>query len=267
MATIINFNSFVNGLATDVTSVELESADGTYGLKRTDDGAPVVLPGTDLTRLSPGSYQYIVTDPAPDLTYDYVLKVIYNGVTYYYPRVAASGSTYNHIFSVPTNAYYSSEAEVMRMLGESGIEAMLEDWESSDTSPVWKQILRTVDSRIDQYAGQRYDRSSIVDNDYIRTNATLLACHLLSMRRGNPGTYINESNRIQDELDQIRVGRLHIPGAGTRANFAPQVRNQRMTAFPFHPLRTIYSKSTGTDNPPVGINYYSWEPFFYGYQV
>lgn len=262
--TIINVNSFLNGLATDITSVELESEDGTYGMRRTDNGDSVKSPGTDLIRVSPGSYQIVVTDPADDLTYDYILKIVYGGETYYYPRIAASVHTYNNVFSIPTTNYYSSEAEVMRIIGESGLEAMLEDWESTDTSPVWKQILSTVDSRIDTYLSQRYERSALLSNAWVRNSATLLACHLMSMRRNNPGAFINEASRIQDELDQMRVGRLHVPGAGTNYSHAPAIRNYRMQMGTYHPMRVIQSKSTG-NSPGLGVPQYAWEPYFYGY--
>lgn len=263
MTTTINFSSSVNGLATDVTSVKLSDSGGAYGLRRIDNGDIVVADGTALNRLSVGSYQLPVTDPAADLTYDYVIEVVANGTTYHYPRIASSGLVLNHVFSVPTNSHYSSEAEVMRFLGEHAVAAMMEDWESTDRSPVWRTLLQTVDNNIDQYITQHYNRSDVLSNSFIRTQATIMASHLLSMRRGNPGVYQRLNDEVYGKLELIQNHRLHIPGARPLANRAPVIRVYRMQPFSIHPVRVVQSKSTGAAY--AGVDY-AWEPFF-GYWI
>jgi hypothetical protein len=260
MSTTINFNSYINGLATDVTSVELESSDATYGLKRIDTQASVQAPGTDVPRIATGQYQLVFADPDPDLTYDYAIKVVYSGSTYYYPRVAAGGATLNHIYTIPTQSYYSSEAEVMRLLGERSIAMMMEDWESTDKSAVWNQLLQTVDANIDQFITQHYRRSAVISNTWVRTNATFMTAHLLSLRRGNPGVYLRANEEAYERLNDIRNGRLHIPGAAPLGRQAPVVRNYRMQNFMHHPVRVIESKSTGAVYEGTS---YAFEPFFY----
>lgn len=73
----------IDGVLTDMTSVKLSSYDGSYGVKRQDNDAVVVNDGTAMVNTSTGVYQYEFTDPAYDLTYDYVFEIVYNGETYW----------------------------------------------------------------------------------------------------------------------------------------------------------------------------------------
>ena len=257
--TTINLRSYTNGESTDLTSIKLQDSAGTYGVKRVDTGATVVASGTSFTRLGVGVYQYIIDpDPADPLEYDYVIRIVTGGVTYYYPRLGESNSIISHIYTIPTSEYYSSEAEVMRLLGENATYLMTEDWEHIDKSPVWDNILSYVDETIDQYVGQKYAHADLVSNAYIRRRATILAAHLLSSRRGNPSLYIRERDNILGELDQIRSGRLHVMGAVPRGRTAPSVRNYVMQPTAYHPQRVIGSKSTGSDYTGVDK---AWEPY------
>ena len=73
----------VDGVATNMTSVVLSSADGTYGVKRNDTDAVVVADGVAMTNTVTGTYTYTFTDPAYDLTYTYGLEFVYGGATYH----------------------------------------------------------------------------------------------------------------------------------------------------------------------------------------
>jgi hypothetical protein len=84
--TQITFTFRVNGTLTNVTSVVLADPTATYGVRRTDTSATVVAANTALTNQSTGVYTYSFTDPAGGLTYNYHLKWVYNGVTYYQER-------------------------------------------------------------------------------------------------------------------------------------------------------------------------------------
>lgn len=259
--TTINLSSYTNGLLTDLTSIEFEDVTATYGVRRTDTQAVVVAAGQDLIRLAVGTYQYAFTDPAANLTYEYTLKIVTGGTTYYYNRLAAAG-TINHIYAIPVpNDHYSSQAEVLRQLGGFAVDLMMEDWESSDTSPVWDDILSEVDETINLYISHKYPSNSFT-NAFLRRKATKLACRLLSGRRGNPSLYVMETNQVMDELQDIRSGRLNIPNLIPIGNTGPVVRNYIAVPDPYRTQRVQQFKSTGDSYSRMDFAY---EPFMYMY--
>jgi len=70
-----------DGILTDPTSVKLSNEAGTYGVKRTDTDEVVVAGGTSMVKKSTGIYEYVFTDPAPNLIYDYWVEFVYGGET------------------------------------------------------------------------------------------------------------------------------------------------------------------------------------------
>lgn len=69
------------GVLIDVDHVYLRDPTNTFGLRRIDTFAAVIAAGTELTRVSLGTYQLVppLTDPAPGLTYEYWPEVDYGG--------------------------------------------------------------------------------------------------------------------------------------------------------------------------------------------
>ncbi|MBE3134000.1 MAG: hypothetical protein IMZ55_11040, partial [Acidobacteria bacterium] len=68
-------------------SVIARSEDGTYGVRRQDNGAVVVIAGTAFAVTSPGVYTLAFTPPASALTYEAVAEVTEAGETYWIPYV------------------------------------------------------------------------------------------------------------------------------------------------------------------------------------
>lgn len=66
------------GVLADPFSVKLSDPNGLFGVRRTDTGAVVVSDGTALVRQSTGIWAYQVTEPAPGLTYEYWVEVVWN---------------------------------------------------------------------------------------------------------------------------------------------------------------------------------------------
>jgi hypothetical protein len=255
--TVINLSAYTDGLLTDLTSLTFSDEAATYGLKRTDTGATVLAAGASFPRLALGTYQKTFADPAASLTYEYTLKVVTGGTTYYYNRITLAG-TISHILTIPTSSHYSSQSEVARQLGNMAIQLMMEDWESNDTSPVWDDILEEVDETIDFHIEHKYPRRSFT-NTFLRRLATKLACSLISARRGNPGLYVREANAALNKLELIRAGEVNIPGSiAPNYETGAHVRNYVMQPFIHHPMRVETTKSTGNQYPGMD---FAFEPY------
>ncbi len=95
MATI-TFTTKLDGTLTNATSVVLQDATGTYGIKRNDTDAVVVASGTATSNPSTGTYTYTFTPPAENVTYTAIFKVVASATTVYREvvfHVGASGIT------------------------------------------------------------------------------------------------------------------------------------------------------------------------------
>jgi len=79
----IAFNLTVGGSLHDATSVVLCDATSAFGVRRTDTLAIVVAASTAMNHDGTGVYSYTFADPANDLTYEYWIKWVYAGSTYY----------------------------------------------------------------------------------------------------------------------------------------------------------------------------------------
>jgi hypothetical protein len=261
--TVINLAITDNGSALELDEPpKFATSDYDYGIKRVDNDQVVVVSDTCLNENDLGNYTYTFADPSTidsNTQYRVSFSYVYNGETTYKTAKIFPG-TINFNLSIPSTRYFSSETEVLRMLGKFGVDLITED--IGNTSYIWEEVLSYVDETIYQYIDQFYDSSSLKSNKFLRRRATILAAHYLSQRRGNPALYLREATSIRDELESLRSGRIHIPGAIPRGNLGPVVRNYVMQPFRHTPQRVQKYKSTGDDYPNQKISY---EPYLFMY--
>lgn len=100
MATL-KFETKIEGVLADVTSVVLSDPTGTYGIKRNDTGATVVAAGTAFTKTATGTYEYEFTEPEAGIRYGYYVKWVYGGATYY-QEVIYTATTEGSAMSLPS---------------------------------------------------------------------------------------------------------------------------------------------------------------------
>lgn len=81
-----------NGVLTDVDSIVFRDPTGAFGVRRTDTLAIVVAAGVALTHVSTGVYRYVITDPAPNINYQYWIRAEYLGEVYEFEK-ERSGAT------------------------------------------------------------------------------------------------------------------------------------------------------------------------------
>ena len=74
----ITFRNKKDGVLYDPSSIVLSASDSSYGVKRNDTDAVVVVDGTAMTKSATGVYTYTFTDPADDLTYTYSAEIVEN---------------------------------------------------------------------------------------------------------------------------------------------------------------------------------------------
>jgi hypothetical protein len=243
--TTISFVARINGALVDVDAITFDDQNEDFGVRRLDNLDVVVAAETAIPRLSLGTYEYEFTDPEPGLTYEYTVKVVYNSTTYYFNRRTTSPDVSN-VIAIPSTDHYTSQAEVYRMMGEYAVELAMDDYAGEDKGYIWNDLLSWVDETIDQYIMQHYDinAAGIKSNPWLRRKAVVIAVHLLSQRRGNNPFPIALTDRVYEDLDNIRNNRFRIPGLTVSHWQGPMFRTYTMqNRFWNHPVRVDQTKS------------------------
>ena len=241
---------YVDGVLTDPTSSQVYAGDSgdDYGVQRTDNFDDVVDVDDPYTKISTGYYHLTFDDPVDDVGYRWSAYMIYESTTYYVAGTMPQQGTQTTTVILPsTQNHYTSQAEVLRIMGTMAEQLLLEDSTSRDL--IWHNLLQDADDTIKMYVMQHYDPETLYSNGWIRRRATMLVANLLSNRRGSPPIYTSRVDRIYEELDLIRDNRMRIPGATVRFKQGPLVRNYEVqNVFRWHPGRVIGSKSTNAGN-------------------
>lgn len=160
----------VAGVLTDMTSVDLESIDDTYGIKRLDTDAAVVPNNTPMIRESVGTYSYQFTDPALDLNYEFSIEFMYNGATYHIVE------QFTGPVSVVLGTYYCTLSEA-----ESLISTFLDtnDWDNATDTQKNKALAeatRIINSL--NYVGKKYNSSQT--DQFPRGNSSVVPTDIVT---------------------------------------------------------------------------------------
>lgn len=161
--TVIRKEYRVNNILTDPTSAKLSDKTDTYGVRRADTLAVVVADDTTMTKVSTGIYEYAFTDPAPDLTYEYVFEVVYLGSTSYYQGTIAGGATgTENLYSLlPLLAPYLEDCP--EPIQKAALRDMFRDM--TRKTGVWIEDLATISTVEDQ---AEYALNSSFDAEILR---------------------------------------------------------------------------------------------------
>lgn len=147
-----------------------------------------------------------------------------------------------------TLAYtYTSEAELIRLMGADGALAFGDDDELGTVdADIYTDIVNMATCEVDMYIQHFYTPDIAHQNLWVRRVATWIGAHLYTQRRGNPGAYESLYQTATDWLNKIRSGKFQIPRLYQRANVYPAHSNLVVDdRFPYNKLRVEQSNSTG----------------------
>lgn len=137
MSRTVTFRHDVDGVPTDVTSVVLRDAAGTYGIQRADTGATVVAAGTPLVRTSAGRYQYTLASAVAGVSYRYRIEYIYNGQTRRAGGTLTPAAGVSPALPLPVLEYVDMGIELV-----SCGDAALAEFLTAQSALVWAMQLR-----------------------------------------------------------------------------------------------------------------------------
>jgi len=146
--------------------------------------------------------------------------------------------------------WFTSKAEVERLLGLHAVKSFLSDTKTGSIDPnVWADILDDATETVAMYLDRFYDRAQMAANKWVRRQATWLAAHYLTHRRGNPSLFNARARQVMDWLEMIRLGQLQVPGLAWKADLSPALSNMVVDdRFSIQKVRVQPTISTGGES-------------------
>lgn len=138
----------VDTVLTDPTSIVLQNWAATYGVRRKVGGEVVVAAGTAMTQVATGRYTYSFTDPAPNLTYDYAIRIVYNGEVYIVEGEIQGGTETTADLYDLTHRVTPHVPGVEQLLLKQQMRALMQDF--CRQTEIWKSQLASIASEIDE---------------------------------------------------------------------------------------------------------------------
>ncbi|HUT88744.1 MAG TPA: phage protein Gp36 family protein [Thermoguttaceae bacterium] len=142
---------------------------------------------------------------------------------------------------------YTSQAEIERIWSSAA--ALLRTDDNQDGQPeagVWDDIVAEATDAVNFCCEKWYEPADMANNLWIRGAATRIGAYLLSQRRGDPGQYTSQYERVIADLEQVESGKKQVPRLAQRADFTPAMSNLRVDhRFATKKIRVQQQISTG----------------------
>ena len=159
--------------------------------------------------------------------------VIYDSTTGY-QEVSVSSLSYA----------YTSEAEIKRVLSTSGFDLRTDDL--ANTLEAVTDIVEEATDLVNFYCGLNYAESDLETSPLVRRWSTVIACYLLSQRRGNAAIFSDRMGEVLALLEEVSKHDRIIPRIPTRENLTPAMSNVHIDdKFRTHKIRVHPTISTG----------------------
>lgn len=164
-----------------------------------------------------------------------------------------------------TLAYeYTSEAEIKRLYGKSGVQLILKDISGSDVGEIWDEVIADATQTIDQYAAQIYNQQDLATSRWVRIRATWIGAFRLSQRTGSNDLFAQRYEEILEELEKVLELKLMIPNIPLSADMSPMMSN--VTIDPrsnSKKIRVQQEISTGGTSDRQDLAWLPWMTDFY----
>lgn len=96
---------------------------------------------------------------------------------------------------------------------------------SPDPDATLTDVIEDATDVCNEYLLPRYAASVLNESKWVRRRCSLIACHLLSERRGNPGQFTDRYEAIIDSFKLVAKGYRQIPRQATRHDLTPKHTN------------------------------------------
>lgn len=134
------------------------------------------------------------------------------------------------------NTQFTSQDELDRLFSQSGIDLRIDDLTDTPTleddspDPLYKgtalnEFIDDASEWMWQFLWLIYEESDVTNNKWVRRRATWIAAYFISMRRGNPGQFIDRYEQIKEELTAVYNRQMFVPDAPVKVTTQPVISN------------------------------------------
>lgn len=153
---------------------------------------------------------------------------------------------------------YTSKEEMERLFSRDGIEYRSDDYNPTSESDFYNDV---VEEKIEEASwevkailNKKFDDASAHQNKWIRRRATIIACYLLSIRRGNDAQYFNEYLDAKFDLEEAVNGKVQLGIPSGRFVRPGMINVSSDNRFAYAPMRADFFTSTDLQ----GIKYWNY---------
>jgi phage gp36-like protein len=159
---------------------------------------------------------------------------------------------------------YTSEAEIRRLYGKTGLQNILRDVSGTDLEAIWDEIIADATQTIDQYAAQIYNQEDLATSRWVRIRATWIASFRLSQRTANNDLFAQRYEEIIEELQKVLSLQLMIPNIPLSADMSPMMSNPTIDPRSnSKKIRVQQEISTGGTSDRQDVAWMPWMTDFY----
>lgn len=152
---------------------------------------------------------------------------------------------------------YTSQDEIDRLISSSGASGWLDDLSVGDVSTYYNEIVQDATGTVNQYLEKLYNPVDMQNSPWVRRRATYIAAYHLTKRRGDPGLYGEDYDRVLDELQMASEGLIQIPGLAYSSGMLAVMQNvlvdQRFMRNKNRVVSEISTDVTGTQQLSYGM--------------
>jgi phage gp36-like protein len=118
---------------------------------------------------------------------------------------------------------YTSVPEMHRVISSVGRVLWTDD--EDDDEQVLLEVIEDATTTMDSYLYRLHDAEDLKKSVWVRRRATVMACHYLTQRRGDPGLFSDRMFSIQEELQAVLEGLIQIPDMPFTAGMMAVMQN------------------------------------------
>jgi len=162
----------------------------------------------------------------------------------------------------PTLYDLTTRAELERVWSRTGVDLRLDDdGTGDDQTDSLQDVIDEASQTIYLYLENWYEPSDLRASKIVRRWANKVGCYFLSKRRGDPGQYEDEYQRVLAILERIQAGQLQVPGLANRGNMCPSLSNYRIddhfttSKVRVQPATQVGGTYDRQDNDPQWLGY------------
>lgn len=142
---------------------------------------------------------------------------------------------------------FTTRDQIARLMSADGVSLRLDDAASDvEETDMIDEIIADATEYIWQFLWLNYVEADAAASTWVQRRATYIAAHFLSIRRGNPGLFVDRFEISTEELKRVYDRSMYVPGLNVNFQSQPTVSNFIIDNRGYAPVQRVREDSMGT---------------------